>query len=147
MLQVFVGEPVVGEVQVDPGRFDRAVTGLGLDCLQRHPGFAQPSEAGVAQLVAGGVLESGSITGGHDDLIEPFQRQRAAGVRALQHHEHPIRRHLLGSLGVEVVGDRVEEADRDRHQALMAALAVRDEHPPLGDLQIIEAQPEDLGAA
>jgi len=30
-LVVFVGQPVVGQVQLDPGRLDRDVPGLGLD--------------------------------------------------------------------------------------------------------------------
>src|SRR6266542_1564167 len=54
---VFAGKPVVGEVQIDAGRLDGAVTGLGLDRFQGHAGLAEPGQAGVAQLVAGAALE------------------------------------------------------------------------------------------
>ena len=50
---VLAGEPVVGQMQVDLGRRDRAVTGLGLQRFERHAGLAEPGEAGVAQLVTG----------------------------------------------------------------------------------------------
>ena len=50
-------------------------------------------------------------------------------------------------LGVQVGGDRGEEPRRDRDQPLVAALALGDEHPPLGDPQVLQPQPEDLAAA
>jgi hypothetical protein len=34
-------------VQIDQGRLDRDVPGLGLHRLQRHPGFLQPGQIGV----------------------------------------------------------------------------------------------------
>jgi predicted Zn-dependent protease len=37
---VFGGEPLVGQVQIDPGRFDRDVPGLGLDRFEGHARFA-----------------------------------------------------------------------------------------------------------
>ena len=40
-----------------------------------------------------------------------------------------------------------KNAGRHRHQPLMAALALGDEHPPLAQTQILEAQPEHLAAA
>ena len=73
---VLAGEPVVGQMQVDTGGFDRAVPGLGLDRLQRHPGLAQPGEAGVPQLVAGQMLDPGAPSGAGDDLVQPGRAQR-----------------------------------------------------------------------
>ena len=67
--------------------------------------------------------------------------------RSLQHDEHPIRRRVLRALVVEVAADGGEEPVRHRHQPLMAALAVGDEHPPLPDPHIAEPQPEHLAAA
>ncbi len=57
---VLVGEPVGAEMQIDARRGDRPVTGLGLQRLDRHARFAQPGEAGVAQLVTGAVHEIGT---------------------------------------------------------------------------------------
>src|SRR5450759_3957165 len=59
---VLFGQPVHVEVQVDPRGADRAVAGLGLDRLDGHPRFAESGEAGVTQLVAGAVAETGSLT-------------------------------------------------------------------------------------
>ena len=52
-LAVLGGQPVIAQVQVDPGGLDRGVPGLGLHRLQAHPGFAQLGQAGMPQLVAG----------------------------------------------------------------------------------------------
>ena len=52
---VLVVEPVDAEVEIDPGRGDGAVSGLGLDGFDGHARLAQPGEAGVAQFVAGAV--------------------------------------------------------------------------------------------
>ena len=38
---VLVGQPVDAEVEIDPGRGDRAVSGLGLDGFDSHARFAQ----------------------------------------------------------------------------------------------------------
>ena len=59
-------------VQIDPRRGDGAVTGLGLDGLDRHAPFPQSGEAGVTQFVAGAVGESGSFPGGAEDLDDPL---------------------------------------------------------------------------
>jgi hypothetical protein len=50
------------------------------------------------------------------------------------------------SLVVEVASDGGEERLGHRHQPLMAALALGDEHPPLTQAQILEAQPTHLAA-
>jgi hypothetical protein len=44
--------------------------GLSLHRLQRHPGFPQPGQAGVAQLVAARVLQAGPPPRGREDLIQ-----------------------------------------------------------------------------
>ena len=77
-LAVLRGQPVIGQVQIDPGRLDRGVPGLGLHRLQRHPGLPQPGQAGVPQLVAGRVLQPGPAPGAVQDLVEPARRQRLA---------------------------------------------------------------------
>ena len=89
---VFAGEPVVGQMQVDTGGFDRAVPGLGLDRLQRHPGLAQPGETGVPQLMTGQMFDPGAPSGAGDDLVEPGRAQRPSTTLALEHDEHAIRR-------------------------------------------------------
>ena len=93
---VLAGEPVVGEMEIDAGRLDRAVPGLGLHRLQRHARLAQPGQAGVAQLMAGAALQPGPSAGAGDDLIEPFERERPAASWPLQHDEDPV--------GVDPVG-------------------------------------------
>jgi hypothetical protein len=54
--------------------------------------------------------------------------------------------HSGWSFCVEVVGYRGEEPSRHRDQPLPTALAVSDEHPPLGDPKFFRAQPENLAA-
>ena len=64
-------------MQLEAGGFDRAVPGLGLDRLQRHPGLTQPGETGMPQLMTGQVLDPGATPGSGDDLIEPGPRSTA----------------------------------------------------------------------
>ena len=54
------------------------VTGLGLDRLEGHARLSQPGETGVAELVAGGPLEPGPLSG------------------VAQHHVDAVGRHHLG---------------------------------------------------
>ena len=75
-LAVLGGQPVIGEVQVDPGRLDRCMAGLSLDRLQRHPGLPEPGQAGVPQLVAGGVGQTRPVPGALEDLVQPGRGQR-----------------------------------------------------------------------
>ena len=49
-----------GQVQVDPGRFDRGVPGLGLDRFQGHPGLTEPGQTGVAQFVTRRMGQAGA---------------------------------------------------------------------------------------
>ena len=71
-LAVLLGQPVDAQVEIDPRRRDGAVTGLGLDGLDRHAGFAESGEAGVAQLVAGAMDQTRPLTGGTEDLDDPL---------------------------------------------------------------------------
>ena len=89
---VLVGQPVHVEVQVDPRGGDRAVAGLGLDGFDGHPRLAQAGEAGVAQLVAGAVAETGPLPGGADDLVETRHRQRLAATRSFERDEERVGR-------------------------------------------------------
>jgi hypothetical protein len=75
---VFAGEPVVGQVQVDPCRLDRAVTGLGLHRLQRHAGLLQTRQTGVTQLMAGSHAQ-GRRGGGRRGGSHPPRPPTAAG--------------------------------------------------------------------
>ena len=143
---VLPGQPAVGQVQVDPGRLDRGVPGLGLHRLQRHPGLPQPGQARVPQLMAGRVLQPGPAAGAGQDLIQPLRRQRQAAPRPLQHHEHPVRRRR-GPLVMQVRAQRVEEPVRGRDHPVMAALALHHGQPPVSDLHILKAQPQHLAPA
>ena len=79
---ILAGEPVVGEVQVDPGRLDRGVTGLGLDGFEFHAGFSQPGQTGVAKLMTGGSLQAGPVAGAAHDRVDAIDRQRLAAGRS-----------------------------------------------------------------
>ena len=70
---VLRGQPVITQVQVDAGRLDRGVPGLGLDRLQRHPGFAQLGQAGMPQLMAGRPGQPGPAAGTVEDLVQPVR--------------------------------------------------------------------------
>ncbi len=88
---VLRGQPVIGQVQVDPGRLDRGVPGLGLDRLQRHPRLPQPGQAGVPQLVAGRMRQPGPGAGAVEDLVDPVRGQRLAPPGPFEHQEHARR--------------------------------------------------------
>ena len=78
---VLAGEPIVSQVKVDPSRFDRRVTGLGLDRLQRHPRFAKPGQTGVPQLMAGRVRQPGAPAR-RISYCPPSPHRRLNGYRA-----------------------------------------------------------------
>ena len=134
-------------MQVEAGRLDRGVTGLGLDGLQRHARFPQPGETGVAQLVAGCPLQPGTAPGPVEDLIQPGRRQRLAAAGAFQHHEHLPGRGRCGPFGFQVGAHGREEPRRDRHYPLTAALALGHEQPPLTGAEVLQAQAEHFAAA
>ena len=61
-----------------------------LDRLERHPGLAQPGEAGVPQLVAGRMRQPGPGPGAGDNLIEPGRGQRPTPVGSFEDHEDVV---------------------------------------------------------
>lgn len=77
---VLVGQPVVGEMEVDLGGADRPVPGLGLDRFQGHAHFPQAGETGVAQLVTRAVAEPSSSAGVADHWFHALDRQRLTRV-------------------------------------------------------------------
>ena len=121
--QILPGQPVVGQVKVDPGRLDRRVPSLGLDGFQRHPRLTEPGEAGVTELVARQVLQAGPSPGPVDDLVQAGGRERLAPPWPLQHDEDPVGAAGSWAFGVVVGRDGGEEPGRDRHDALSATLA------------------------
>ena len=145
-LVVLLAEPVVGQVQVDSGRFDVAMPGLGLHRFEGHARLPQSGQAGVPQHVAGQVLDTGTAPGSADDLVNAGRGQRFPAVRSLQDHEHSVRVGVDGAFGVEVVGQCGEEPGRDRDDAVVSALAFGDPHPPVGELDVAQAQAQDLTA-
>ena len=144
---VLGGEPVISQVQIDPGRLDRGVPGLGLDRLQRHPGLPQSGQAGVTQLVAGRVRQPRPRAGAVQHLVEAVGAQRPTPPGALEHQEHRVRVGVRGPLLLEVGAQVLEESRGDRHKSLVAALALGDEQPPLRGADVLQAQPEDLAAS
>jgi hypothetical protein len=146
-LAVLGGEPVIGQVQVDPGGLDRGVPGLGLDRLQCHPSLPESGQTGVPQLMAGPVGDARAAAGAIEHLVQSCWRQRLPAAWSFEHHEQLVGAGIDWALGVEVGGDVVEEPSRDRHQALVAALAVGDEHPPLGHPEVTQPQTDDFAAA
>jgi len=86
-----------------------------------------------------------SCTG--QDFIDAVSRKWFPATASLQRHEQPVSADTGRSFGLEIRSRRGEEPCRDRHDPLMAALALADEHPPLPDVQIFQTQSEDLAAA
>ena len=63
---------------------------LGLHRFERHPGFPQPGQAGMPQLVTGRAGKPCPRACAVEDFIQPGSRQRQTAARALQHREHPV---------------------------------------------------------
>jgi len=143
---VLVGQPVRRQVEVDARRGDRAVPGLDLQRLDGHARLPQPGEAGVTKLVAGAPGQPRPSPGAGEDLVEALRRQRLPAPWSLEHDEEAVGGGIGGALVVEVGGDGSEEGARHRNDAVVAALAVDHEHPPLAQSQILEPQPEHLAA-
>ena len=91
---VLVGQPVRPEVQIDPGRGDRAVSGLGLKGLEGHARLAQAGEAGVAQLVTGPVRETGPFPAAPRISSSPSAESGSAPALSFQRDEERIARRL-----------------------------------------------------
>ena len=79
-----------------------------------------------------------------EDLIKSGCGQRPATGGALEDDEHVVVDRVAGTLSIQVAGQLCEERRNDRDEALVAALAVGDEHAPVADVDIAEPQPEDL---
>ncbi len=107
-------------MQVDARRLDGTVPSLSLHGLECHPGFPQPGQAGVAQLVAGQMIDPSALTGSTDDLVETRAAQRMSSVRALQDEEDAVASRIGRPFHVEVAGEAGEEPRRDRHDPLVA---------------------------
>ncbi len=110
------------------------------------PPSRKPGEARVAQLVARPVHQTSAGPRVGEHLVEPFRRERSPAGGSLQRHEQPVRLRVRWPFQVEIAGHRREERLRHRHQPLVAALAVGDEHPPLTEAEVFEAQAEHLAA-
>ena len=89
-------------------------------------------------------LDPGPPAGAGHDLVEPRSAQRPAPAGGLEHNEDPIGVGLRGPFVAQVGRQRVEEPRRDRHDPLVTALAVGDEHPPLPSVDVLEPQPKHL---
>ena len=107
-MAVLVGQPVVGQMQVDTGRFDGNVAGLGLDRLERHARFSQPGETGMAKLVAGG--PSARLARAARMITSMPSASDPAAARPFQGHEDPIGRSIARSLRPQIVTDRAKKA-------------------------------------
>jgi hypothetical protein len=70
---VLLSEPAICQVDINASGPDRAVPGLSLQRLQRYAGFAQPCQAGVAELMARESWQPSTLTGTLDDLIQTSQ--------------------------------------------------------------------------
>jgi hypothetical protein len=106
-LRVLRRQPVIGRRQVDAGRLDGGVPGLGLHRLQPHPSLPQPSQARVPQLVTRRMRQPGTATRTVEDLVEPVDRQRLAAVTDLSRHSAKINRlRSARFLMLDVVGRR-----------------------------------------
>ena len=131
-------------MKVDPGRLDRAVAGLRLDRFEGHAGFAQPGQTGVSKLMTGQTLDPGATTGTIDDLVEASGRQSMATPGSLQDHKHLIGRRGPRAFLLEVAANAHEEPGRHRDDALVAALALSNEHSAFAYLEVFKPQSQDL---
>jgi len=93
------------------------------------------------------VAEAGPLTGGADDLVQTWDRERLSSTRPFERDEDRIGRRFLRSLVVHVARHGGEEGRRQWHQTFVSALAFGDEHSPLAETQIGELQPEHFAAA
>jgi hypothetical protein len=101
----------------------------------------------MPQLVAGGLGQPGAGPGRVEHLVQAGGRQGLSAAGSLQHHEHLVGGSIGRPFSPHVGRQRGEEPARDRDLTLVSALAAGDEHPPGGNLQIGQPQPEDLAAA
>ena len=88
-------------------------------------------QAGAPQLVAGRMGQAGPAAGTIEDLIQAPPLIAASHGAVPSGPRTPARAGPSRALRVEVGADLSEEPRRDRDQPLVAALALRDEQPPL----------------
>ncbi len=101
----------------------------------------------MPQFVAGGVLHPRSPTGAVEDLVDPLRAQWQPATRTFEHHEHPVGSGVRRPLVVQVGAEGVEEPVRYRHHPVVAALALGDNQPMVGDLHVDQPQSKHLAAA
>jgi len=143
-MAVLIGQPVIGQVQIDPGGFQQAVSGLSLHYLQRDPGLPQP----VRQVCRSSWQVACSRPGAIEDRIRALGRQRPAAARALQHHEDPIGAHTVRAFVMQIIPGCAEEPARGwYHPVMPAALTVNSQQAPARDLYISQAQAQHLASA
>ena len=122
------------------------MAGLGLQRLDGHLRLPQPGEASVAQLVAGAVDQPRPGPGAGEDLVEALGGEGLSTSGPPQRDEDPVGGGVGWTLMVHVLGHGGEERARHRDQALVAALALRHEHPPLAQAQVPELKTENLAS-
>lgn len=122
------------------------MSGLGLDRLQCHAGFAKLRETCVSELVAGRLFQLGTSSRPRQGLVEPRRTQRLASPRAFQHHERRVARRVW-AFQLEILSDPGGELRRDWDHPLAASLALGNEHPAFTDSQILQTQTEDLASS
>ncbi len=96
--------------------------------------------------MAGPVGEAGSAPGAAHDLVDPVGRERFPPPWSLQRQEDAVADCLRRPLAVQVARQGGEEPCRHRDEPLAAPLAVGDEHPPLTEADVFEAEAEHLAA-
>ena len=80
-------------------------------------------------------------------MVDAVGAQHLPPARALQGDEHRVGRGVLRPLVDQVLTQLGEEGVGDGHHPLVAALALGDEQRALADLDVGQAQSEDLAAA
>ena len=68
-----------------------------------------------------------------------FPQPGETRVPQLQHHEHPTTRRRPSPLLFQIVPTRGEKPRRYRHHPLPTAHPLGHKHPPLADLDVVEA--------
>jgi hypothetical protein len=101
----------------------------------------------MPQLVTGRMRQPSPPACAVKDFIDTISRKWLPTAGTFEHHEQRIRAADRRPFAVKVNADRGEEPARDRHQPLMATLAIGDEHPPLPNVQILQPKTEYLATA
>jgi hypothetical protein len=131
-------------MQIDPRRLDRAMTCLGLDGFECHPGFAKTCETRVAKLVTACMCQAGTVSRTFHDLVDAVFRKWLATPWALQDDEDPVGREIRWAFVAQVVTDGAEERVRRWHHPLMTALSLGDEEGAICDSDVRKSETEHL---